>query len=188
MDNGRNIVFAFHRIFRQSTVQEIGEAGFRLGQEASSEAPHIHGYGSLCRKRSPGHAFIQRVGRNAVLPLDPGALHDIGQVSAGIGCADTAGDMPILRQRIRQMIARHGVVIAAALILRLCQKAVLIAECLLPIVIIRIDCDERTVYYMAGGQQRMCGSPGLYATFRNGKSFRKDHSDSGMRRQPPCSG
>lgn len=26
---------------------------------------------------------------------------------------------------------------------------------------------------MAGGQQRMCGSPGLYATFRNGKSFRK---------------
>ncbi len=63
--------------------------------------------------------------------------------------------------------------IAAALILRLCQKAVLIAECLLPIVIIRIDCDERTVYYMAGGQQSMCGSPGLYATFRNGKSFRK---------------
>jgi len=171
--NGRQVIFALQRVYRQILLQEGRKTGLGLLHIAGREAPQIHRNNRVCGQVAPAFAAVLTVMDAAVIRLNAGALGHADEVVLRIGHTDAAADAAVGADRVAQQEAHHRPGVAVAIGVG-AQVVVDKAEALRAVVVIRVDDRERRI---ADGllchKDGVGRAPWLDAPLRHGEPLRQ---------------
>ena len=106
-------------------------------------------------------------------PTDFQPLIYVGQLTVFIYGADTARHRSLIREGVYQPIARHAQLQFPVFLVRCGQKAVQLLKRLGAIVVVGIDDRKRLPQHIGAAHHRMCGTPRLLPSIRNGIALRQ---------------